>query len=342
MLKGSMMKDQDYKEVAERMEEDALHKGCCLSVLVEDIYDERFWQCIIEHVKPELKDKIDFPNPIPKGTRGNSILKNFKTFVKKNFIICIDSDCEYLYDDNVWYLFEYIYNTIVYSKENFQCNYLSLNEICRDLTLKSYDFKSLFENISLKVSPLFYVWLYFKENKCNQFDDLIKNETFEKIFSFEGTQFDNIGDENILYQKIEDRVNETLQTLKNVMDNESWYDSIFTDDIPEIKKRLTEKYLIHEKDILSFCYGHAVLEQFVQPFMIKLIEILKALKKQEIEQALSEASNNVIDNTIRRIENIAQQDIKTKLNDSYKYLIYGTVDNKEMQKIKEKIAKELN
>ncbi|OQX23919.1 MAG: hypothetical protein BWK80_23460 [Desulfobacteraceae bacterium IS3] len=337
-----MMKDQNYKEIAERMEADAFHRGCYLSVLVEDIYDERFWECIIENVKPNLKDKIDFPNPSSEGIRGKDILKNFKNFVRKKIIICIDSDCEYLYSDKVWYLSDYIYHTIVYSKENFQCDYLSLNEICKDITLKTYDFKSLFENISRKVSPLFYLWLLFKKNNWHQLNSLISSETFENILNFEGTPFDNIGDENILYQNIKDRVNETLQTLKNVMDNESWYDSIFTDDIPEIKKRLTEKYLIHEEEILSFCYGHAVLEQFVQPFMIKLIEILKALKKQEIEQALSEASNNVIDNTIRRIENIAQQDIKTKLNDSYKYLIYGTVDNKEMQKIKEKIAKELN
>lgn len=107
-----MMKDHDYKELAQRMEEDAFHKGCYLSVLLEDIYDERFWECIIEYVRPNLKDKIDFPNPTPKGTRGKDILKKF---------ICIDSDCEYLYDNNAWYVADYIYNTIVYSKENFQC-----------------------------------------------------------------------------------------------------------------------------------------------------------------------------------------------------------------------------
>jgi hypothetical protein len=335
------MKHQDYKELAERMEEDAFHKGCYLSVLVEDIYDERFWQCIIENVKPNLKDKIDFPNPTPKGTRGTDILKKFKNYVTEKFIICIDSDCEYLYDNSAWYIADYIYNTIVYSKENFQCNHLSLNEICKDLTIKNYDFESLLENISLKVALLFYVWLYFKEINCKQFNDFINNETFEMVLNFEGTQFDSIGDENILCQSIEDRVNDTLQTLKNRMD-ESWYDSTFTDDIPEIKKRLTEQYSIHEEEILSFFYGHGVLEQLVEPFMVKLIELLKALKIDEVKQNLSEASNKDIDNTIRRIEKIAQQDIKTKLNDSYKYLVYGAVENKQIQKIKEKLANELN
>ncbi len=332
----------DYKEIAERMELDAsLMRGCYLSVLVEDIYDERFWEVIIENVRPDLKDKIDFPNPSPKGTRGKDILKKFKSFVKENFIICIDSDCEYLYDDKVWYVADYIYHTVVYSKENFQCNHLSLNEVCRDLTLKNYDFKALLENISIKVSPLFYVWLYLRENNFRQFNDLINNEKFENVLSFDGTQFNDIGDENILCQSIEGRVNDTLQILKSRMD-EGWYNSVFTHDIPQIKKRLTEQYSIHEEEILSFCYGHGVLEQFVSPFMVKLIEKLKILKTEEIRQTLSEASDEDIDNTISRIENIAQQDINTKLNDSFKYLVYSTADNKQMQKIKEKLADELN
>jgi len=335
------MKHQDYKELAERMEADAFHRGCDLSVLVEDIYDQRFWECLIENIKPELKDKIDFPNPTPKGTRGKNILKQYQSFVKENFIICIDSDCEYLYDNTVWYLADYIYNTIVYSKENFQCNHLSLNEICKDLTTNSYDFVSLLENISVKVSPVFYVWLYCKENNLNQFKKLLNNETFEKILSFEGTQFDNIGDENLLYQSIENRVNDTLKLLKNEM-GESWYDTTFAHDIPEIKTRLIEQYSIHEKEILLFCNGHAVLEQFIHPFMVKIIEILKNLKIEEVKNTLSEASTKVTDNTIKRIENLAQQDIKTKLNDSFKYLICSTVDNKQMQKIKEKLTNELN
>lgn len=76
--------------------------------------------------------------------------------------------------------------------------------------------------------------------------------------------------------------------------------------------------------------------------MVKLIEKLKILKTEEIRQTLSEASDEDIDNTISRIENIAQQDINTKLNDSFKYLVYSTADNKQMQKIKEKLADELN
>ena len=335
------MKYQDYEDIANRMKEDAFHANCNISVLVEDIYDEEFWRIIIESVKPSLRNKIYFPSYMNKqGTRGKSILKNFHGFVEEKFIICIDSDCEYLYD-NVWYIADYIYHTVVYSKENFQCNHFSLSEICKSLTTKNYDFRSLLENISRRVSPLFYVWFYFKEINYNNVEHLINNEAFARVLNFPDSQFDNIGDENILFQNIEDKVRNTLQNLKEVMNDDSWYESIFTIDIPNIQNRLTEQYSIRPEDILSFCCGHGVLDQFVEPFMRKMIDILKTLKIEEVKQALSEDKN--IDNTLSRIENIARRDIKTMLNTSLIYLLlYNAVENKQMQEIKDKLARELN
>lgn len=335
------MKYQDYEDIANRMKEDAFHVNCNISVLVEDIYDEEFWRLIIENTKPNLRNKIYFPSYMNKqGTRGKPILKNFKNFVDEKFIICIDSDCEYLYDQDVWYIADFIYHTVVYSKENFQCHHFSLSEICKSLTTKNYDFQSLLENISRIVSPLFYVWFYFKEAKCNNFNYLINNQAFETILNFQDCQFNNIGDENILFQNIEDRVNDTLQNLKYVMDDDAWYDSILIDGIPDIQNRLTEEYSIRPEDILSFCYGHGVLDQFVEPFMIKLITILKNLKIEEVKQALSEDKD--IDNTISRIENIARRDIKTMLNTSLIYLLLDAAENKQIQDIKKKLDKELN
>lgn len=334
------MKQQDYKELAERMEEDAFHRGCNLSILVEDVYDIRFWESLIESVKPELKDKIDFPNPTSKGTRGTGILKKYKDFVKANFIICVDSDSEYLYNTDTWYSIEYIYNTIVYSKENFQNNHLTLNEICKDLTTKKYDFETLHENISIRIAPLFYIWLYFKEINETQFNTIINKEAFKSALDFKSIEFNKIGDETLVYQSIEDDVSNTLKTLENVMD-ESWFTATIEIDIPKIKKRLIDNFSIYEQDVLSFCYGHGVLEQFTEPFMIKIIDIMKDLKIEEIKRDLGEASNKDVVNTIRRIKNIAKQDISTKLNDSFKYIIYGTTQNKQILKIKSKLITEL-
>lgn len=337
------MGTSDYKALAEIMEADAFHRGCDISVLVEDIYDERFWECLIENVKPNLKNKIDFPCPISTGTRGKDILENFKNFVNKKLIICVDSDCKYLHNNNVWYVSEYIYNTVVYTKENFQCNHLVLNEICKDLTSKIYNFKTLLENISLKILPLFYLWIYFNEIQYYEFNHIInQKEVFRKVLNFQNIGFKTIGDESTLYQTIEDRVNEVLQILKESMNNDSWYDSIFLSEFPIIKNRLLQENLIRGENILSFCYGHAVLDEFIQPFMIKIIDILKNLRIEEVKMELSKASKENVDNTVARVNNNADQDIKTKLNDGFKYLIYGTTENQEMQKIKSKLTDELS
>ena len=76
-------------------------------------------------------------------------------------------------------------------------------------------------------------------------------------------------------------------------------------------------------------------------FNVKIIEILKNQRIEEEKLTLSAAPEKVITETISRIENMAKKDIETKLSDSFKYVIYHNVDQ-NMEKIKEKLVKELN
>ena len=94
-------------------------------------------------------------------------------------------------------------------------------------------------------------------------------------------------------------------------------------------------------EILAFCSGHSVLEEFVQPFMEKIIEILKNQKIEELKQTINQASEKVIHERVSSIEKMAKKDIVTELSDSFTYIIYHNVDQ-NMEKIKEKLAKELN
>lgn len=282
-----MIDDKTYKEISERIVADAFHRGCNLSVLCEDIYDNGFWRCIIEDAKPSLKDKLDFPNPNPKGTRGKDVLKKLKNYVNKKMIICVDSDCEYLYDSNVWYIDTYIYHTIVHSRENFQCNHLSLNEICKDIADKSYDFRTLFEEISGRISIIFYIWVYLKETgSYPRFNGIINNEQFRNILDFQGIQYNSLEDKINLYQAIEDRVNHVLKNLEASMD-EGWYQSVIEDEVPQLRTKLIEQYEIYPKEILSFFYGHGVLENLVEPLTIKISNLLKKSRIEEVRQELS-------------------------------------------------------
>ena len=60
-----------------------------------------------------------------------------------------------------------------------------------------------------------------------------------------------------------------------------------------------------------------------------------------MKQNLSGTDEN-IENTVQRIENIAKQDIKTKLSDSFKYVIQATTTNRYIQIIKNKLKNELH
>jgi len=336
-----MTDDKTYKEISERMQADAFARDCHLSVLCEDIYDNGFWRCIIEDAEPSLKDKLDFPNPNPKGTRGKDVLKKLKNYVNKKMIICVDSDCEYLYDNNVWYINRYIYHTIVHSRENFQCNHLSLNEICKEIADKSYDFRTLFEDISERISIIFYIWVHLKETgSYPHFNGIINNEQFRKILDFQGIQYNSLEDKINLYQAIEDRVNHVLNNLEKLMDNEVWYQSVIEYEVPQLRTKLIEQYEIHPKETLSFFYGHGVLENLVEPLTIKITDLLKKLRIEEVRQELSQASEKDRSNTIRSIENTSRQDVKTKIGDSFKYTIY--IKYKYIKEIQQKLMSELS
>jgi ASC-1-like (ASCH) protein len=336
-----MTDDKTYKEISERIQADAFHNDCNLSVLCEDIHDNSFWRCIIENAKPCLKDKLDFPLN-PEGTRGKDVLKKLKKYVNKKMIICVDSDCEYLYDNNVWYIdTTYIYHTIVHSRENFQCNHLSLNEICKQIADKSYDFRTLFENISKSISIIFYIWVHLKEiRKYSSFNQIINNEQFRKILDFEGIQYNSLEDEINLYQTIEDRVNDVLKNLKASME-EGWYKSVIEYEVPQLRTKLIEQYEIHPEEILSFFYGHGVLENLVEPLTIKITDLLKKSRIEEVTQGLSQASEKDRSNTISSIKKASRQDVKTKIGDSFLYIIYAE-KNKYIEQIQQKLISELS
>jgi len=330
-----------YKEMAERMEEDAYHKGCSLTVLIENFKDQIFWETLIEHLEPNIKNKIDFPFYSHKGTRGKSEIFKFKDYVKKNFILCVDSDCEHLHKENHWINAKYIYHTFVHSVESFQSNPIGLSLIIRELTTVNYDFNSFFSIISKKLKTLFFFWLYVNECSYQEGKEILSNEKIENILTLDNDIFKKIGDESSIIQSIEIKVTELLKNLKTQMD-ESWFDSALTEEIPQLIEKLNNVFGIKEEDVLYFIYGHAVFEKFVYQFTLRLSMFLKDSKIRQIEDELNSATPKDRENSVNHFKNIFDnQDIKTKLNDNYKYPIFNPDSFKWINIINEKIKKEL-
>ncbi len=328
--------------MAERMEEDAFHRGCNLTVLIENFKDQIFWETLIEHIVPELKFKIDFPFYSPKGTRGKTEILKFKDFIKSNFIICVDSDCDHLYAENHWIDSKYIYHTFVNSVEIYQCNPNGMSLIVREITTLNYDFNSLFTNLSATLETLFYFIIYVNRINYQTGKEILCNKNLENLLEVKEGIYNSVGDESIIFQSIEDKANELLDNLKSEM-TESWYDEAICTDIEQIKEELKSKYGITKDDICCFIQGHAIFEKFVIPFTKDLIKCLAETKKQQIENELHTSSKTDKSNAIDHFTNIVtQQDLATKINDNYKYPIFNPQSFKWIKYVNSKILCELN
>jgi len=149
-------------------------------------------------------------------------------------------------------------------------SYLQTFEICKQIADKSYDFRTLFEHISEMISIIFYIWVHLKETgNYSSVDGIINNEQFRKILDFQGIQYNSVEDKINLYQAIEGRVNHVLKNLEASM-GEGWYQSVIECEVPQLRTKLIEQYEIHPEETLSFFYGHGVLENFVEPLVIKI------------------------------------------------------------------------
>ena len=330
-----------FKENAERMEEDAYHRGCSLSVLIENYKDQIFWETLIEHLEPKLKNKIDFPFYSNKGARGKSEIFKYKEFVKENFIICVDSDCEHLFNENHWINNKFIYHTYVHSVESLQSNSNGLTLIIRDLTTLNYDFGSFFSNLSKKLNTIFYLWLHVNEFSYQIGRKILSNENIGNLLTLESNIFKKIGDENDILEKIEIKISDLLENIKTQM-TDSWFESVLTTEIPILKDKLKQQFDIDEGESIYFIYGHAVFEKFVYHFVEMLSNHLKDTKLKQIEEELHSASQKDKENSINHFKNIYEnQDIKTKLNDNYKFPIFNPDSFKWIKLINNKMTNEL-
>jgi len=332
-----------YKESAERIVEDAYHlKGCELTVLTEDFKDQIFWEAIIEHLEPKLKSKIDFITYSKAGARGKSEIAKFKDFVNQKLIICVDSDCEHLYNPNTWIENKYVYHTNVYSLENIQSNPTGLSLIVREMTTLNYDFETFLTKLSEKLQTLFYFWIYIHENNLKQFNEILNNEKIKLILELKENNFNCLEDEEKILQNIENKVNDLLIEIKNSM-GESWYDSTLNYDIPTIKEKLETKFGITKNNIYCFIYGHALFEQFILQYVKNVAKFLKDNKIKLIEKELILSKLKDRDNALNHFRNIYnKQDIITKLEDNYKYPIYKPDSFEWIKFINNKMKKEMN
>ena len=111
-----------YDEV-ERLKTElfTLRRDCIVRVEGEKPTDEVFWTKTLNYVLPNMKFLVFKTSNYPsENSTGKQNVLQFKDFAARDFILCVDSDYDYLLE-NPDLQRPFIFQTYVYAVENYQC-----------------------------------------------------------------------------------------------------------------------------------------------------------------------------------------------------------------------------
>ena len=186
-------------------------------VYVEGEVDEYFWKNVLEHVTPDKKYKFEFnSNPNTKDRNeyrsGSNECAKFYPYTDPQFIVCIDSDYNYLLDSHTFSDTDFVFQTYTYSIENHYCYAENMQAVIQHLTgQNTFNFDVFLTDYSGVVYDLFVLSVL----------SMSKNDGQLTIKDFENTckvsrSFDLSDNGQNELDKLEIKVNAKLSTLKGV------------------------------------------------------------------------------------------------------------------------------
>jgi len=280
-----------------------LHNKQEVKVYVEDDDDVSFWKHIFERfsIKTRITAQVDDTGL----KRGKKNILRFAVQAHEYFILCVDSDYDYLLDgatetsktikENL-----FIFQTYTYSIENYKCFADSLHQVVVEATLNDnpiFDYKAFFEKYSELTYELFlYSFFYDRKNQqeveLHQKEYKIKAQSLDEE-SLKKWQNDNQPEQTfpikdfckcikilnhidmsddgkqelaVLTQKVDEKLASLPQIDQNILEN--------------LKKELSELGL-SPKNTYLFIQGHTMYDNVVLMF---LIPIYQRLKKEKFEE----------------------------------------------------------
>lgn len=129
-------------------------------VLVEGKTDKWFWSRVLDQVIPQhYKIYADVNYPAPQAS-GKLALVQFIPFANRDFLICLDSDFDYLLQEPILQ-HRFVFHTYAYSIENILCYAPSLQQVLATKIRRQeavFDFEAFFHQYSEAI----YSWLLFQ------------------------------------------------------------------------------------------------------------------------------------------------------------------------------------
>lgn len=314
-----------------------------IAVLTENFDDNIFWSRILRKI---LGNKELYFYNNPKGITGKDILKKYEPIVGSNCIICYDSDNKFLWLDKKPLVIPFIYETFVYSFENYSFDGKALNDLIFSMTNENFDIQLSFLDIYTKhISPLFYWWIYFnkygkdkgiqnnqilskltrvieknesskKRAKKRKNTTLSIEESLKKYLELDVTLLNDIADLDGVLSQLYDNVETHQEKIFNEVDKISWIErEEIETGIDQIKTDLENRYQITENDLIYFLRGHTIEDTF-KPILKKLIELLQQKHINHLEKSIKKRTKERVN---KYEKDFFGKDFNTKIDENYIY-----------------------
>jgi len=304
----------DYESISIHYKNEGVYAlGKDAAVYMEGEEDEYFWCNILKHAKPDKQYEFYYNSNLSATKKrehksGSGQCAKFYPYTDEQFIVCIDSDYNYLLDSHTFSSTNVIFQTYTYSIENHYCFADNLQDIIRHLTGKNtFDFNIFLTKYSEIVYELFVLSVLSKKKNDGQFS----------ISEFQKTC--TISDPLDLFNNGQ---NELDKLQANVTARELSLHGVYTlQEINTTKQALAQKGLTPTTTYL-FIKGHSLidLEKTRRPKVINNInrKLLNNYHKTKPSKRVTKAAYlNCLRNTITytgywQIEKLVD-DLKTKL-----------------------------
>ena len=265
-----------------------LHNRTNIRAYVEDDADVPFWYYYFSKQKMPV-----IITAVGNDKRGKQIVLNYADRLSKEFILCVDSDFDYLHQrkteqskliiDN-----QFIFHTYLHSIENYKCYASILNNVIVGATNTTeninFNFINFLENYSEKIYEIFIYFIYF-EQKYKIEEELYTKEREKKQVELSEIQFNEweIIQKPIHKFLLDDGINkiikitdliineakgeEELRELKNKIKNEI---NKLPSIEPDILSKLKDDLMIlgvSKINTYLFIKGHTLMDNVVLRFL---------------------------------------------------------------------------
>ncbi len=247
-------------------------------VYVEGFADVGFWHDILSPYEKQNNIKFDI-SPYSENdlTTGKGKLVKLFSQTTKNFIICLDSDYDYLLKSKVANQINnnpYIFQTYAYAIENLKCYAESLNSLCIRATNNIDNTVNLAEFLK-EYSSIIYDFLV-----CNLYyysigeESTFSRDEFGRIVTF--------GDEKPKdYDINPNNWKEKIDLIKESISNKS--KTLICKKIPIDFSEQLEELGLKKENAYLFMRGHNLYD-FISKFLVVICNALKNQYEKDIEK----------------------------------------------------------